>query len=177
MKPFRFSPIINKDQLFKAIEYIHFQAHKLCKQNLGQLLPVAGNIGIFCYFEDEFEKLLKIRKSLTDINNHWNQKYFRLYQPIIIPALNDIPQTTYTYLYIRKPEATNLNVGDVDFYLKPKEYKELKQAVMSGKINKGVKIFERPDLDLIRLYDPDIDVSAFVGSYNLEEVATGKGKR
>ena len=33
----------------------------------------------------------------------------------------------------------------------------------------GVKIFERPDLDLIRLYDPDSDVSAFVGKKKITE--------
>ncbi len=174
MKLYRFSPIKNEDQLFKAIEYIHFQSHKLCLQNLGYLLPVAGNIGVFCHYEDEFEQLIKIRKELTDLLNNWNQKYFRLHKPIIIPAKNDIPETTYTYLYIRKPEVSHPHVGDVDFYLEPNKYQELKQSLLSGKVIKGVKILERPDLDLIRLYDPNIDVSAFVGSYKLEEVATSK---
>lgn len=54
-----------------------------------------------------------------------------------------------------------------------KNKKELFQAeVLLGKFTKGVKIFERPDLDLIRLYNPNINVSAFIGSYNLEEVVT-----
>lgn len=38
----------------------------------------------------------------------------------------------------------------------------------------GVKIFERPDLDLIRLYDPDIDVSVFVGQKTMAENVRGK---
>lgn len=171
---FRFSPIKDKAQLFRAIEYIHFESHRLCKQNLGYLLPVSGNIGVFCHYEEEFERLTKIRKELTDLFDHWNQKYFRLYTPIIIPARNNIPATTYTYLYIRKPDPDHPHVGDVDFYLEPDKYKELKQSLLSGKAIKGVKIFERPDLDLIRLYDPNSDVSAFVGSYRMEEVATGK---
>lgn len=79
MKPFRFSPIKDKTQLFKAIKYTHFESYKLCKKNLGHFLPVAGNIGVFCHFEDEFDRLIKIRKELTDMNDNWNQKYFRLH--------------------------------------------------------------------------------------------------
>ncbi len=174
MKSFRFSPIKDKTELLKSIEYIHFEAHKMCKQNLGYLLPVAGNIGVFCHYQDEFERLIKIRKELTDININWNQKYFRLYKPIVIPAKNGIPNTTYRYLYIRKPDEDTPNVGDVDFYLEPDKYIELKQNVIAGKFEKGLRIFERTDLDMIRIFDQDIDVSAFITSYNLEEVTTNR---
>ena len=174
MKPYRFSPMKSKKELFEAIKYIHFACHRLCKQNLGYLLPVSGNIGVFCHYEDEFERLIKTRKELTDINDNWNQKYFRLHKPIIIPAKDDKPNTTYSYLYIRKPEVGHPNLGDVDFYLEPKKYKQLKQSVLSGKITKGIKLFERPDLDLLRLYDPESDVSAFVGSYQMSKVAKSK---
>lgn len=169
MKPYRFSPIENKMELFEAIRYIHFAAHRLLKQNLGYLLPISGNIGVFCHYGDEFERLTKIRKELTDESDNWNQKYFRLFKPIVIPGKNSVPETTYTYLYIRKPELVHPNVGDVDFYLEPDKYKELKQSLLSGKVIKGVKIFERPDLDLIRLYDLDIDVSVFVGTYQMTD--------
>ncbi|HUW21499.1 MAG TPA: hypothetical protein VMW41_02405 [Candidatus Bathyarchaeia archaeon] len=169
MKLFRFSPIKDKTQLFKAIEYIHFESFRLCKQNLGYYLPVAGNVGVFCHYEDEFERLIKIRKELTDLYDNWNQKYFRLHKPIVIPAKNDIPETTYTYLYIRKPDPSHHHVGDVDFYLEPNKYRELKGSLLSGKIMKGVRIFERPDLDLIRLYDSDSDISAFVGKKKITE--------
>lgn len=177
MKLYRFSPIENKAELFEAISYIHFAAHRLLQQNLGYLLPVSGNIGVFCHYEDEFERLTKIRKELTDESDNWNQKYFRLYKPIIIPAKGDVSETTYTYLYIRKPEVAHPNVGDVDFYLEPDKYKELKQSLSSGKVIKGLKIFERPDLDLIRLYDPNIDVSAFVGTHQMSEIARLNAER
>lgn len=169
MKPFRFSPIKDEAQLLKAIEYIHFESHKLCKQNLGYFLPVSGNVGVFCHYEEEFEQLIKMRKELTDLSNNWNEKYFRLHKPIVIPARNDIPKTTYMYLYIRKPDPSHPHVGDVDFYMEPDKYNELKRSLLSGKVIEGVKIFERPDLDLIRLYDPDIDVSAFIGQKTMAE--------
>ena len=174
MDEFRFSPIENKTQLFNAIEYIHIETHRLCKQKLGYLLPVAGNIGVFCHYEDEFKLLTNLRKELTDLNDHWNKKYFRLYRPIIIPAKDNLPETMYTYLYVRKPDPNQPFVGDVDFYLTPEKYKIFKQSVRSGAFHDGVTILQRTDIDFVKLSDPAIDVTAFVGSYNLEEVATAK---
>ena len=174
MKLFRFSPIKNKTQLFKAIRYIHFESYKLCKQKFGYYLPVAGNIGVFCHYEEEFERLIKIRKELTNESDNWNQKYFRLYKPIIIPTKNGIPKTTYTYLYVRKPDPAHPHVGDVDFYLEPDKYKELKQSLLSGKVMEGVSVFERTDLELIRLHDPGSEVSAFVGSKRMTENVRAK---
>ena len=170
MDSFRFSPIKDKITLFNAIEYLHFAAHRLCKQKLGYLLPIAGNLGIFCHYDDEFEELIEIRKELTDMNVNWNQKYFKLNKPLVIQAKDEIPTTSYTFLYIRKPETTHLQVGDIDFYVKPDVYIELKQLVKAGKFPKGVGLLERPNLDLIELLDPDIDVASYVGSYDLNEI-------
>jgi hypothetical protein len=169
MKSFRFSPIEDQTQLFQAIEYIHLNCHKLCQKNLGYLLPVAGNIGVFCHYEDEFERLLNIRKELTDLNDNWNQKYFRLYKPITFPAQDGIPETTYTYLYIRKPDSDHPEVGDADFYLEPQKYTALKQDLLSGKVMCGVEVFKRPELDLIKLSDPNYDVGSFIGKKTMAE--------
>jgi len=175
MNTYRFSPIKYKSELFEAITYLHFASHKLLKQTLGYLLPVSGNVGVFCHFEDEFKRLIEIRNELTDLNDNWNQKYFRLYNPIVIPAKEDIPETKYTCLYIRKPEAIHTNVGDVDFYLEPSKYKKLKESLRAGKVIEGVSIFDRPDLDLIRLSNPEIDVSVFVGSYRMSKILKNIG--
>lgn len=169
MRQFRFSPIKCERELYKVLEYIHLEAHRMCEKNLGRLLPVCGNIGVFCHYEDEFEWLTKLRKELTDQSDNWNHKYFRLYKPIVIPAKNDIPKTTYTYLYVRKPDPKNSHVGDVDFYLEPNKYEELKMSLLSGKIMNGVRIFDRPDLDLIRLSDSNSDVTAYVGKKTMTE--------
>jgi len=169
MNSFRFSPIESKDELLKVIEHIHFESFKLCKQKLGYTLPVVGNIGVFCHFEDEFEFLIKIREEWTDLSDNWNKKYFRLYKPIVIPTKDGVPETIYTYFYIRKPDAEHDQVGDLDFYLEPSKYKKLKQSLMSGKIIKGVKIFERSDLDLIQVDDLNVDVVAFIGQKTMIE--------
>src|SRR3989344_396551 len=165
MRPFRFSPIKNKKELLKAITYVHFSCFKLGKQILGKYLPNAGNIGIFCHYEDEFKYLTKVREELTILSDSiYNNKYYRLLEPIVIPAKGDIPETTYTYLYIRRPETAHPNVGDVDFYLEPQVYKKLKDSLLKGKKIKGATIFDRPDLDLIKLFNTKIDVSSFVGA-------------
>lgn len=173
MSLFKFSPIKNTSELFQAVEYVHIECNKLCKLIYGHYLPVAGNIGIFCHFDTEYDFLTKIRENLTDASDNWNGKYFKLHIPITIPKIDDIPETTYTYLYIRKPDSEHTHVGDVDFYLNPDSYNTLKQSLLSGKEIKGMKVFDRPDLDLIRLSNPSIDVSSFIGKKTMEENVKG----
>ena len=164
MKSYKFSPIENEEQLLEAIKYTHFQCFSLCKNNFGRYLPVAGNIGIFCHYDDEYEFLTKLKKELTEESDNWNHKYYRLRKPIIISAYGDITTTTYTYLYIRKPEDQRHEVGDVDFVLNNKEYLDLKNSLLGGKKIRGVEILDRLDLDLIKLSDPDIDTISFIGT-------------
>ena len=174
MKLYRFSPINNEVDLLKAVRYIHFACYKLCKQSFGKYLPNAGNIGIFCHYEDEHKRLTKIREKLTERSDNLNQKYFRLHKPITIPKKGDIPETVYTYLYIRKPDPYRSQVGDVDFYLEPKKYKKLTTEMLKGKKVKGARVFDRPDLDMIELYDPDSDALGYVSTEKMSEAVRVK---
>ncbi len=165
MDLFRFSPIQDEAQMIQAIEHIHFACHTLCMQSMGRYLPAAGNVGVFCHYDDEYMFLKKLQEELTDLSKSVYGKYFLLHQPIIIPAKSDIPETTYSYLYIRKPDPNKNQVGDIDFYLEPEKYAELKQSLLDGKEIKGIRALpNRPDLDLIELYDPDIDAWGFIGN-------------
>lgn len=169
MKLYRFSPIEDEAALRAAIEHIHFSCYRLCKQSLGEYLPNAGNMGVFCHYDDEYERLSAIREQLTEPPDNLNQKYYRLHEPIVIPAGGDVPRTTYTYLYTRKPDPYRHHVGDVDFYLNPEKYADVKTSLLSGKEMRGVRVFERPDLDLIELFDPDVDVLAYVSTSKMTE--------
>ena len=169
MKLYQFSPIKNKEELLEAIKHVHFSCYQLCKQSMGKYLPNAGNMGIFCHYDNEYEELIKIRKELTEESDNVNQKYFRLHEPIVISAKDDAPETTYTHLYIRKPDPYRHHVGDVDFYLEPEEYKKLKQSMLNGKIIKGARVFDRPDLDMIELYDPDVDALGYISTAKMSE--------
>ncbi len=168
MKLYRFSPIKNKEELLQAIKHIHFEAYKLCKQSFGEYLPNAGNMGVFCHYDDEYTLLTNIRKELTDPSDSMYQKYFNLREPIMIPVEHDFPATTYHYLYVRRPDPYRHHVGDIDFYLEPDKYKELKESVLNNKV-KGARVFDRAELDMIELYNPDVDVLAYVSTNKMTE--------
>jgi hypothetical protein len=163
MKLYRFSPIKNQQQLEKAIQYTHEACYKLCHLALDAYLPVAGNVGIFCHYDDEYAKLIALRKELTDSAIHFNHKYFKLYEPINIPAHGNIPAATYEYLYIRQPDPYRAQVGDVDFVMRPDKYKELKKLLRSGTAINAARLYEGSSgLDMVELYDPDIDALGYL---------------
>ena len=168
-KLYTFSPIKSEQELLEAIKFIHFACFELCKKAIGKYLPVASNIGIFCQYEDEYEYLTKIREKITEPTDNINQKYFRLHESIIIPAKDDVPETTYHYLYIRKPDPYRHQVGDLDFYLEPKKYLELKNSLVNGVKIKGARVFDRSDLDMIELHNPDIDALGYISTHNEAE--------
>lgn len=164
MKLYRFSPIKSYEELLKAIEHIHFESYKLCNQTFGKHLANIGNMGIFCHYDDEYEYLTDLRKKLTKPSNNPNQKYFELNEPIKVPATADIPEVIYTHLYIRRPDPYRFHVGDIDFCLETEDYLKLKQRFIYGEKFKGARLFDRPDLDMIELYDQDSDVLAYVSA-------------
>jgi hypothetical protein len=57
----------------------------------------------------------------------------------------------------------------VDFYLEPEKYAGLRQSLLAGKKIKGARVFERPDLDMIELFDPNIDALAYVSTARMSE--------
>ncbi len=164
MKLYKFSPIKSKEKLLEVIKHIHFEAHKLSKQTFGKYLDNSGNVGVFCHYDEEFAFLKDLREKLCYPSNNPDQKYFLLRNPIMISQKNDVPEATYTHLYIRRPDPYRCHVGDMDFYLELDQYEKLKKDLQEGKELKGARIFGRLDLDMIELYNPDIDVLAYVST-------------
>jgi hypothetical protein len=169
MKLYRFSPINSQDELWQAVAYVHAACHQLCYQSFGRYLPTAGNVGIFCHYPEEYVQLTAVRQRLTDASVHFNQKYFRLWEPIVIEPSGDIPGASYSYLYIRQPDPYRSQVGDVDFCLDEAEYRELKQAMKDGKQVIGARLLDRSDIG-IELLDPDIDALSYVVVGTMDEV-------
>lgn len=169
MGQYRFSPIQDQDHLMQAIKHVHFACYSLCKSAMGSYLSNAGNMGIFCHYDDEYQRLTEIRKELTEGSDNVNQKYFKLHQPIVISAQDDIPETIYKYLYIRKPDPDMPHVGDVDFFLEEEEYHKLKEALQNGEKRKGARVYDRPDLDMIELFDPDVDALGYISTPTMTE--------
>ncbi|MCM2339154.1 MAG: hypothetical protein NDI62_01730 [Burkholderiales bacterium] len=170
MDSYKFSPIENEEQLMKAIKYTHIECSRLCYEAFNKYLPVAGNIGIFCHYDTEYEVLTKLRKGLTEESDNWNQKYFRLYKPIVIPEGNGVPGAVYTYLYIRHPDKEKPQVGDVDFVLGKDEFDELKNLSLNGSNINNIDIFYRPDLDMVRLSKINVDVLPYITTKTIKEV-------
>jgi hypothetical protein len=165
------TPVTNKIELLQLIKHIHVECYKLCKQSFNKYLENSGNIGIFCHYENEYAVLTSIRRELTEPSDNPDQKYFELISPIHIAPIDDIPETIYTHLYIRKPDPTpyGLYVGDIDFYLSDVEYDKYKAELLDGKDIKGARIYDRPDLDMIQLHDPNIDAVAYVSKKTMTD--------
>jgi len=162
MKLYRFSPVTTHTDLLDAIRHIHVECFKLCKASFGEYLPVAGNVGFFCHCDEEYKVLTELRKELTEASNNINQKYFRLHDPIVIPEEGDMPETTYTHLYIRQPDIYRAQVGDVDFVMEAERYQKAKDELREGKVISGARIFPRADLDMIELYNSDVDALGYI---------------
>jgi hypothetical protein len=170
MDGFRFSPIRDESRLTEALFHIHVSCHRLCKQSLDMYLPVAGNIGIFSHEEKEYERLKVLQMELVDPSKCVYGKYFLLHEPITFPNVENIPGATYTHLYIRKPDDKKPQVGDLDFYLPPEQYAVLKQSVQKGEVP-GASLLNRPDLDLVELYNENIDALGYIGDKNWQKSA------
>lgn len=162
MQLYRFSPIKNEKELMEAIEFLHFACFALCRQSLGMYLPTSGNIGIFCHYDDEYESLIKIQKKLIEPADNSSKKYLKLQKPIVISAKDDVPQTVYTHLYIRKPDPYRAHIGDIDFILEADKYASMKHALLTGEKIKGARVYYRLEPDMIELYDPDVDALGYV---------------
>lgn len=169
MKLYRFSPISWYEDLLKAIEHTHIQCNTLCFQSYGEYFPNAWNIGIFCHYEDEFLQLKNIQKEIVTPSDSPNQKYFKLKENIVFPEINGIPQTTYTHLYIRRPDPYRHHVWDVDFYLSNEEYLKRKTYLLEWNTIQWARVFDRTDLDMIELHHPDIDALWYISTEQMTQ--------
>jgi len=165
---YRFSPIKDSDQLFEAITYIHFTCYDLCFKTFDKYYPNAGDIAVFSHYDDEYEFLTRIREGLTIEKDNWNNKYFRLIEPIVISAKGVIPKATYTHLYIRQPDPSIYQVGDIDLVLSPKEYLELKDSVKKDTYS-GMTVSGYPNFEMVKLVDKKSDVFCCLSTHKMTD--------
>ena len=162
MKLYRFSPIKDEKTLKEALYYTHTQCYRLCYEAMREYLPVVGNIGIFCHYEEEYETLTQISQQITDQNDAMHGKYFKLYNPITFAKEGDIPEAEYTYLYIRQPDPYRHHVGDVDFHLNSDSYSKMKTELQNSKNIPCARVFPRGEPDMIELHHPNIDALGYI---------------
>lgn len=164
MKLYRFSPVKSEEELMQAIKHLHIEVHKLCKNSFGSYLPVTGNIGFFCHYEEEFAFLKNLQKEMCDLSEANYGKYFKLKKEIKFPENDGVPGQVYTHLYIRQPDIYRSQVGDIDFFLEEKEYLQKYSELQNGRQIKGARIYPSEAKDMIELFDPDVDVLGYIVS-------------
>lgn len=152
------------------VERIHKDCSELVRETVGRYLPVAGNVAIFCQSDKEHQQLLELSGNLTLPSDNPNQKYFKLRRSIVIPEINGVPESSYDYLYIRKPSPNSTEIGDIDFILSPSEYTELKKKVRVGKI-RNAYIYDRPGWDMVEIRKPGVMVLPYVTTKDMAEKA------
>jgi hypothetical protein len=134
-------------------------------------LPVTGTLAIFTHYPEEFQMLTEYLQKMCYPDNPFNGKYFKLIDPIIIPSTPEVPGATYTHLYIRRADPYRSQVGDIDFYLPKQQFEELKANLLK-ETRPNIRIFPGNNLDMIELYNPDIDVLAYIDTYRLDDPTT-----
>lgn len=158
--------IKNISELLQAINQIHFEGYLLCKQSFGRYFPNAGNIGIFCQSDEEYQLLTSMREELTMPSNNPNQKYFELYKPITIEPTNDLPETIYTHLYIRKPDPSEYgkHSGDIDFAVNEEEYSKLIELVRNNEIS-GAHLYEQKGVGtMIEMESKEVKALSYIST-------------
>lgn len=152
--------------LYEICQQLHVESYALSKTILGKYFQNAGNIGIFCQNELEFEEFNLVKGQLTYATTNENLKYFELIKPIVIDPIMDIPTTTYTHLYIRKPDTTPYGKfrGDIDFYTSQDELEEIVMKVTSGKLE-GAEIYHQKGVgDLVQIHKEGISTVAYLST-------------
>lgn len=159
------------DALLQRIQQIHDDCHRLCMLVMGKYIAVAGNIGIFCQSDDEYNEFLVYKDELTKPSPNPNQKYFELIEPIKVEGKDSLPQSVYTHLYIRKPDHTSYGkyLGDVDFVMDEASYKQFKLDVLAGKYAKGIEIYNRPNWDTVQITYPEVSSVAYISTKEFSE--------
>ena len=151
---YRFSPIKNEQELYKAIKYVAEQTTALSKQITGQEYPIEY-LTIFSHFDDEFSNLRKIVERLGEIIDANNGYAVKLEKPIQLKN-NELHRVR-----IRKPDPERPQVGCNDFTVS--DYEAFKQSYLQERPN-NLRLIERPEYDMIEFFDPNFDVLAYVVS-------------
>lgn len=159
---------MTKEQLYEKVRYIYQQCSNLVKASLGVVPPTAGNVAIFCQSDEEFAAFSKIANQIVQPSDNPNQKYFQLVEPIVIEDTDELPGTTLTWLYIRRPAADSPESGDVDYTMDEADYEHLKVRVGAGKV-KNASIYVRPGWDMIEFRNNKYDGLPYVATLQMQE--------
>lgn len=154
------------DEVINILNQLHIESYELLKNEFNRFFPNAGNIGVFCQTNEEFDRLNKIKELITLKTDNTDQKYFPLIKPIVIPRIENIPETIYTHLYIRKPDPSPYGKyrGDIDFYTIEEEINEI-MTTLKNNPKHGLEIYHQNGVgDLIQISNPQLQTVAYIST-------------
>jgi len=157
--------------LLDRISTLHISAYKITTALLHTELANAGNIGIFCQDDEEYEYFLGLQKEIALVNQNPLQKYFPLKKSIVLPSPITRRSIYYTHLYIRKPDPSiyGRNLGDIDFYVSQKDYDEIKSRVELGLLRNTDMYLQTGVGELIQIQDIENRVLAYISTRDITE--------
>jgi hypothetical protein len=153
---YRFTPK-TEDELRRAIDYVAVKSTELVKKLTGAVYPIPY-LTIFAHYPEEYEKLRQIILKLGSEVQANNGVAVKLDNPIKA-ADQYIPK-----IRIRQPDPYRYQVGCNDF--KVPDYEQFKSMLVNTG-RQGYRISQRPDYEMIEIFDPDFDVLAYVVSKDL----------
>ena len=154
---YRFSPITSKAGLLEAVMYTANKSTELSKKITNNQYPIAS-LTIFSHYPNEFEELKKFILELGNLHTENNGPFVKLSEPI------QLSNVKLDLLRIRKPDPYRMQVGCNDFSVP--DYPEFKERYLKS-TSSNLRLIERPEYEMIELFDPDFDVLAYVLSKQL----------
>lgn len=149
---YRFSAIADQEELIRAMRYVAGATTDMVKEITGETLPI-GPLTVFSHYPDEFERLCSVLLSMGSVTHQNNGPFVRLNQPI------EVDSQIITNLRIRTPDPYRMQVGCNDFIVS--DYVKYKERVVAS-FSENVRVFDRPDFEMVEFYHPDYDVLAYV---------------
>ncbi len=149
---YRFSRIEDQERLIAAVRYVAESTTDMLKEITGESLPI-GPLTVFSHYPDEFENLKSILVSMGQVTHQNNGPFVRLDQPI------KVGDQKIVNLRVRMPDPYRMQVGCNDFIVN--DYVKYKGGVLHT-FSQNVRLFDRPDFEMIEFYHPDYDVLAYV---------------
>ena len=159
------------NQLLEFINHLHAESYSICWNTFGRYFENAGNVGIFCQSDKDYENFNLIKSEITVSSDDPTRKYFELLIPLTIPEKEDIPGATYTHLYIRKPDPSpyGTHLGDIDFYVSEIDFEKLFIEVGEGKYKNAVQ-YEQPMIGkLIEMSESETGTLAYISTKDVTE--------
>lgn len=156
-KFYHFSPMTTAEDLSEAARYIATMTTQLCKKITGSSFPIP-DITVFSHYSEEFEKLKKIVQTLGSFVKENNGPFVKLREPLRVVG------SEISLLRVRHPDPYRSQVGCNDFQVP--DYDAFKHTYLTEKYQHNVRVFQRPEYEMIELFDPEYDVLAYVLSEN-----------